>query len=363
MDAAAAFRPLNLILFSLGCPSTANLESRINLGCWIVFMMNIAGLIIGILLTIPGFRFDKTFWTYMVFPLDFCFALYFLFVMKTRSSHLKLTLTNLSFRLNSNQLKSLKFLAMAGSLLSIFYSLNITVSYINFYFLQKEDDIFKETGLNIFLYIISLKDYFIIAGRFIFCFFIRMSTFADINMMLEMQSTAESHSKETTPSKVSLLLKKSTETRDNLLSLFAGLPVVWFLREFAVLVGQIIQPEEWKKENIFLTLTLFVIPPVMSLSSHVFLVCFIDYCNKQVRKQADELDQALTSVNYKKWFPVLTEINEYKKYEFSACDFFDINKSVGLSFLSALITFTVLFQQILESSFPEPVVCNSTTFV
>ena len=361
MDAAAAFRPLNLILFSLGCP-TANLESWICFGCWIFLIIHIVGLVIGTVISFLMVKFDKTFWSYMVFPLDFCLAMYFLFIMKTRSSHLKLTLTRFSSRMSSNQLKSLKFLAGVGSLLSIFYSLDITASYISLYFLHVEAYFYKPI-LDMVSAIISCKDYFIIAGRFIFCFFIRMSTFADINMMLEMQSAAESHFKETTPSKVSLLLKKSTETRDNVLSLFAGLPVIWFLREFAVLVGQIMMTGYWETESIFLTLTLFVIPPVMSLSSHVFLVCFIDYCNKQVRKQAEELDRALTSVNYKKWIPVLIEINEYKKYEFSACNLFNINKSVGLSFLSALITFTVLFQQILESSFPEPVVCNSTTIV
>ena len=363
MDAAASFLPLNLILFSLGCPSTAKLKSGINLGCWIIFIMHIAGLVTGTVLIFLMVQFNKFFWSYMIYPLDYSFALYFLFIMKTRSSHLKLTLSSLSSRLNSNQLKSLKLLATLGFLLSILYSLDITVVYVSMYYYVEKIEFYVDPLFDTIVATISCKDYLNIAGRFIFCFFIRMSTYADINMMRHIQSTSDSYFKETTPSKVSLLLKKSIKTRKTVLSLFAGLPIIWFLREFAVLVGVVVMQGNWPKEFRVLSWMLNVIPSVMSLSSHVFLVCFIDYCNKQVREQAEELDQALTSVNYKKWFPVLIEINEYKKYEFSACDFFDINKSVGLSFLSALITFTVLFQQILESSFPEPVVCNSTTFV
>src|SRR2546422_213630 len=109
MGAATAFRPLNLILFSLGCPT--KLKSGINIGYWIILVAHIAGLVIGIVLTFMVFQFDKMFWSYMIFPLDFCFALYFLFIMKTRSSRLKLTLSSLSSRLNSHNLKSLKLLA------------------------------------------------------------------------------------------------------------------------------------------------------------------------------------------------------------------------------------------------------------
>ena len=101
MNAAVAFRPLNLILLSLACPSTANLDLWISLGCWITLIMHIVGLVTGTVINLLTVQFDKTFWSCMVSPLDCCFAFYLLFIMKTRSSHLKLTLTNLSSRLNS----------------------------------------------------------------------------------------------------------------------------------------------------------------------------------------------------------------------------------------------------------------------
>ena len=320
----------------------------------IIMVLQISAMVKSIWFSLEKWNFvvSKGLWSFMTWPLDIVFGFYFLYIMRTQRSSLKLLMSRLSCQLNVDNVKTLKLLVSVGTIFSLLYTLDIVISHAILYFVQ-EDNSNKMTLIQIFACMMSLKDYHLIAGRTIFCFFIRMTTFANINMMRDMQSAAENHFEDMTPSKASWLLKKSLMTKEEVLSSFSGLPALWFLREFVFIVGAIMMNgNAWIITYPFMYIMVFVIAPLLSLLSHVFLVCFIDYCNKQVRKQAEELDLALTSVNYKKWFPVLIEINEYKKYEFSACDLFDINKSVGLSFISSLITFTVLFQQLL-SNLPE----------
>ena len=348
MKTKAAFRPLTAILFACGCPWASKTNSWTRIVVTVILLIQITAMLQNIWIILERWKFvmSKIFWSYMMWLLDSAFGFYFIYIMRARRSSLKLMMSRLSCQLNADNVKVLKILALVGTAFSLLYTLDTSIPYIFYYFLQKAN---KMSLIKVFACMMSLKDYHLITGRTIFCFFIRMTTFANINMMRDMQSAAENHFEDMTPSKASWLLKKSLMTKEEVLSSFSGLPALWFLREFVFIVGAIMMNGNGQVVNYsFYYIMVFVISLLMSLASHVFLVCFIDYCNKQVRKHAEELDLALTSVNYKKWFPVLIEINEYKKYEFSACDLFDINKSVGLSFISSLITFTVLFQQLLS---------------
>jgi hypothetical protein len=79
------------------------------------------------------------------------------------------------------------------------------------------------------------------------------------------------------------------------------------------------------------------------------MICFIDYCGKEIAHKCEKLEETMTIENHKKWSTVMTELVKFKEYEFTACGLFNINKSTGLSFISSLISFTALLQQVLSN--------------
>ena len=69
--------------------------------------------------------------------------------------------------------------------------------------------------------------------------------------------------------------------------------------------------------------------------------------SEQSQEKLDCLESKIVhSKNRQRWIYVLEKIKEAKGYEFKACGFFSINKKLLLSFLSSLVTFTVLFVQL-----------------
>ena len=71
--------------------------------------------------------------------------------------------------------------------------------------------------------------------------------------------------------------------------------------------------------------------------------------SKQSREKLDFLESKIIHSNKKqRWIYVLEKIKEAKGYEFKAYGFFSINKQLLLSFLSSLVSFTVLFVQLIN---------------
>ena len=71
--------------------------------------------------------------------------------------------------------------------------------------------------------------------------------------------------------------------------------------------------------------------------------------SEQSQEKLDCLEtKIIHSKNRQRWMCVLEKIKEAKGYEFKAYGYFSINKQLLLSFLSSLVTFTVLFVQLIN---------------
>ena len=71
--------------------------------------------------------------------------------------------------------------------------------------------------------------------------------------------------------------------------------------------------------------------------------------SEQSQRNLDYLESKIVhSKNRQSWTCVLEKIKEAKGYEFKASGFFSVKKQLLLSFLSSLVTFTVLFVQLIN---------------
>jgi hypothetical protein len=179
---------------------------------------------------------------------------------------------------------------------------------------------------------------------------IRMATFSNINILDKVSSKVRLNENITT-GMVVMTIRHCLKGREEIISYFSAMPVIWFFREFVFLIGAImmILDNEWRSSNWLLVMFAYIIPLILSQLTLFFLICFVDNCHNSVKKKIDSLIDTMIQNDYDKWSAVISELNILKDYQMTACNLFNINKSVGLSFLSSLISFTVLFQQLLHN--------------
>ena len=92
----------------------------------------------------------------------------------------------------------------------------------------------------------------------------------------------------------------------------------------------------------------FVVGKYMIVTlSTFYVVIVIDYSNKQLRQKMDTLLRMTPSLELK---DILSDIDQNIEFRLTACGLFSLDKKLILGFVSSLVTFTVLFIQILGSS-------------
>ena len=236
--------------------------------------------------------------------------------------------------------------SISGCTCTTLVTVHVIVVYLVFYFIQKPTDEDSYTLFDIIFYIIAEKgSVFSICGRFVYCFYIRMVSLQEKQFL----QRVEKECKSLTPGNVSNELRKLYAFKNFVQNRFSILPALWFLKELVFCLASVLTQEESRSRRIqTFYWFLMIMPSLYSLVVHIFLVCYVDFCKQDVDAQIDRLTQSLTSQDYDKWQTIISELDRAKKFNFSASNLFDINKRTGLSFISALITLTVLFEQLLS---------------
>ena len=267
----------------------------------------------------------------------------FIFVILKNRKHLNSILKQILPLLSQKDKRCLWKLSISGCTCSVLYTIYVFVVYLAYYFVQKPSE-GNSTLLEIIYYIFGQKDSFSTCGRFIYCFYIRMVCLREKQVLQKI----EKECKFLTPGNVSIQQRKLLAYKNFVQNRFSILPVLWFLKELIFcLVSVLTQEESWSQENpIFYWL--YITPVIYSLLLHIFMVCYVDHCKQDVDAQINRLTHLLASQDYDKWHTIINELDRAKGFNFTASNLFDMNKRTGLSFISSLITLTVLFEQLLS---------------
>ena len=272
--------------------------------------------------------------------------LIFIFVILKNRKHLDSILKQILPLLSQKDKRCLWKLSITGCTCSVLLNFYVFVVYMVYYFVQKPS---KEnnTLLDIVFYILAEKDsIFSICGRFVYCFYVRIVSLQEKQFL----QRVEKQCKILTPGNVSNQLRKLFAYKNFVQDKFLILPALWFFKELIFcLISVLTQHESWSEQNPTFYWLLNMIPPLYSLVLHIFLVCYVDHCKQDVDAQIDRLTQSLALEDYEKWHTIISELDRAKGFNFTASNLFDINKRTGLSFISALITLTVLFEQLLSN--------------
>ena len=137
--------------------------------------------------------------------------------------------------------------------------------------------------------------------------------------------------------------------KDDAMKILSILPFLSFSYMFVESVGSIIQLQT----NISKKPILYSCIIVGRLCVNVilaFLMSYMtsDFCSESEKELKELQLNVVNSRGAEKWNVVFDKIREAKKYSYNAYGFFRINKQLLLTFCSSLITFTVLFVQLIN---------------
>ena len=269
----------------------------------------------------------------------------FVIVILKNRKHLDSILKRILPLLSNEDKRCLWKVSISGCICSTLVTIHIIVVYIVFYFVHKPTEGYSYTLFETIFYSLAEKDCISVCGRFVYCFYIRLISLQEKQFL----HRVEKESKSLAPGNVSNELRKLYAFKNFVQDRFSILPVVWFFKEFVYCLGSVVtQQQSWSQENPLFYWLIVITPSLYSILVHIFLVCYVDHCKQDVDAQIDRLTQSLSSEDYEKWQMIISELDRAKKFNFSASNLFDINKRTGLSFISALITLTVLFEQLLS---------------
>ena len=267
----------------------------------------------------------------------------FIFVILKNRKHLDSILKRILPLLSNEDKRCLWKLSISGCTCSILVIIHVIVVYLANYFVQNSNEEHSFTLFDTISYILGEMECFSVCGRFVYCFYIRMICLREKQVLQKI----EKESKSLTPGSVSNELRKLYAFKNLIQDKFSVLPLFWFFKELVFCLASVVSEEEsWSQENPTFY-WLMIMPVVYSLLLHIFMVCYVDHCKQDVDAQIDRLTHSLASQDYEKWHTIISELDRAKGFNFTASNLFDVNKRTGLSFISSLITLTVLFQQLL----------------
>ena len=276
---------------------------------------------------------------------------FFIFIMIKNRKEFICVLKQVTLFLSDNDKKALCRLSTTACVCSLLFFFQGVILNLIYYFLQDVPETDKDyfSFFRLWTVMWSEKDCSSVTGRFVYCFFIRLITLKEKQFLSNVQQNQS-----LSPDVVSLQRRKLFAFKLMVQHQFSIMPVLWFMKEFLFCLACVVSRQSsWAQDHPIWSWLFNILPVMCSLIAHIFLVCFVDYCKQDVDSQIDELTIFLTSQNYKKWKSVIREFDEDKKCHFTAANLFDINKRVALSFVSALITTTVVFEQLMSTLPPE----------
>ena len=336
------FSPLNFVLSLFGC-NFFRKSYWIQVLCWILFTLHAskAYFVLADYITI-GRHLTKDVVTFIIWYMDIVFDVMFLLIMAWNRRHFEKILRKLSAKLNLSDMKSLWKLSIFGLVFSMLVE---NLAKYGRHTLQGINHQSLLAVITKFFWIWTFKDSFLICGRIVFCYFIRLVTLEEKRFLRSIVDQS------LTPSSVSVNRRNLQSYRQFVVDKFSIIPVIWFLRELVVLVAFTVRRNEvWTNFNSTNYFLVCLLVSVNSMAAHIFMICYVDHCVMDVKEETARMTRILVQKDYRKWRSIIIEFDiERDKQDITTCSMIEINKKTGLCFITNLITLTVLFEQLVSS--------------
>jgi hypothetical protein len=151
------------------------------------------------------------------------------------------------------------------------------------------------------------------------------------------------------PKKISIFIHKVLEKKQNLMDVFSCLPCSWYFYIFVKAVTVTLTLQEGFVSR-------YVLINMATFAEFLTLIALLVYVMFKVEALLSESNRRLEVLSAKAllqrktqhWLQVQNDIVQANKFEYVAFDLFSMNKSFMLGFTSSLLTFTVLFVQVIN---------------
>ena len=197
----------------------------------------------------------------------------------------------------------------------------------------------------------------IFGGVSCFMFVILALKYMEKNVISNLCEEMKTEPSSLTPSQVSLRIRNIYEVKAQLENVFSCIPCFWYFYVFAKVLVIFINLQlnysaalgnttkfHTDPDDIF-----FMIQSIMTFFVLILLLFVSESMSKNSRELTEKLFIAIVKKNdTKAWLNSMTDLEAVQSFELTAWDLFSINKKLLLYFTSSLVTFTVLFAQVVN---------------
>ena len=300
----------------------------------------------------PRLKLDKEFLSNVMYPVFYASGIIYMVVVNRNRETLRDILDTVTLHLDSNRKKRLHRFALQGSFVSFALVINFYVCYFVMGWIHKEGSpYFMDWTLRLTA-CVFLSHNWVVGGIHVYNFFVRAITEYELMYFDKLIWQMQANGFRPTPNKVCLERMKTMAMKETFVRVTGIIPVLWFLKEFIYLSGILMNLKATfsNQEYFIMSIMTYVIPLTLIISTVISLMVFTDNCVAEISAKIDEATRViLEKEEASKWFPVLSQLDSQKKFQFRAWNLFDINKYLILSFAASLITFSALFIQISDS--------------
>ena len=137
--------------------------------------------------------------------------------------------------------------------------------------------------------------------------------------------------------------------KDDAIKILSIFPFLSFFYTFVESVGHIIELQATLSKKSVVN-SCIVVTRLCVTFTHAFIMSYMTsgFCSESEKELKELQLNIINSRDAEKWNFVFDKIKEAKDYEYKAYGFFRINKQLVLTFYSSLISFTVLFVQLIN---------------
>ena len=355
---AHALRPLNWCLSMSGCPITPYKLKFVN------YLMNLHAVGLIIVAIQPsnfrndvGIRSDVSLVVRIVMFIwnlqYFAWSVIFILVFWKIKGQLRLFLAELSEFLDSESNQKILRFTIGLLVNKIFFYLTVRGVFVFFYFWEGFTYGFQLNMKELLLIYFQLHDWYV-ETLSLYLTLLKVVHLAESNIITGATMTVL----KSTPREVYSKVLKVIELKERVSRQVSLLVCCLFVQVFVAAVGnicrfQVVYFDDRVPESSRLYSLLSFGRFGVAFIEIVFLVFMVHKWSEESRTGLASLSNTifLSRENTVQWYPVLDIIKVAQRYKYTASDFFDIDRSLLLSFVASFVPLTVLFVQLVSQGF------------
>lgn len=348
------FGSLNTVLLGSGCQiyypyKFSKILNRLQV--LLVFLTTTCYLVFDVMY----FKFDRYFLTNSVWSLYLILGFAYIVVLNRNRKYLGRFVTTLLSKLSSQSKKSLRRFCIISATLSWVRFIDYAVCVITTNQLIPQNSVFeanlvvKPQGI-LMCMLYQLLHNWRIGGCMIFIFFIKLIHESEVAFFADMECSFFKKIPSISPTELTLARRRILNFKDRLCRLYSTVPVFWYLQEFFYMSGVVISMKSSYEYNSWYFFIMMNVCPLLLSGGTLMYLCIVADTSLEFTRH--KLDRMVTRIiergETSLWKDFMNQVQEEKNFSYMAWSVFPMNKALMLSFVSSMITFTVLFIQLSE---------------